>query len=234
MNRPILAVSNLQVTVEDKLVLDGVSFEIAEGEVCLLMGENGSGKSTLAQVLMGDERYKVATNHQTSEPTILFAGEDMLKMSIDERARAGLFVAWQNPVMIPGVSVFNLCRASFEARCGQITKLTDFKARVETLAKKVGLSPEHVGRSVNEGFSGGERKRLELLQLLLVEPKLAVLDEIDSGIDAKGIKMTAKIVEELRERGVSVILITHNKVLLQDVRPDHTWEMRNGQLHTRI
>ncbi len=234
MKKPILAVNNLQVTVEDKLVLDGVDFEIAEGEVCLLMGENGSGKSTLAQVLMGDEKYKVSAKNQANQPTILFAGEDMLKLSIDERARAGLFVAWQNPVTIPGVSVFNLCRASYEARCGQITKLTDFRLRVEALAKKVGLTPEHVGRSVNEGFSGGERKRLELLQLLLVQPKLAVLDEIDSGIDAKGIKMTAKIVAELRERGVSVMLITHNKVLLQDVRPDHTWEMRNGQLHTRI
>jgi Fe-S cluster assembly ATP-binding protein len=155
-------------------------------------------------------------------------------MSSDERARAGLYVAWQSPITIPGVSVFSLCKVSYEAIGQTITTLTEFKHHLEALAVRVGLTKEHISRNVNEGFSGGERKRLELLQLLLLTPKLAVLDEIDSGLDARGIKIVAEIMRELVAQGTSFILITHSKRLLDEMVVDHTWEMKHGKISAGI
>ncbi len=228
MNKALLAVKDLQVTVDGKVVLSQLQFELGSGEVAFLMGANGSGKSSLVNVLLGNPNYVVETG------SVWFDQHDLLTMSSHERARAGIFVGWQNPVTVPGVTVFNLCKASFEAQGGEIDKLTDFKAKLEQLAIRVGLSVEHIGRGVNEGFSGGEKKRLELLQLLLLKPKLAVLDEVDSGIDVEGIKMSVKILSEVRGLGTSVILITHNKRLFDQVVADHKWEMSNGRLSTRI
>lgn len=228
MNNPLLLIKNLQVTVEDKVVVDELSLELSAGETAFLMGANGSGKSSLANILMGNPSYSVTGGE------VVFGGRDLLTMSSDERAKAGLFVAWQNPISIPGVTVFNLCKSSYEAMGNKIDSLTEFKKKLEELAVKVGLTSKHIARNINEGFSGGEKKRLELLQLLLLKPKLAVLDEIDSGIDSEGIKMTVQILREMKEQGASVILITHNKRLLDEVQADHTWEMKNGRLSTRV
>lgn len=228
MNKSLLSVTNLQVTVDEKVVVDQLSLELSAGETVFLMGANGSGKSSLANVLMGNPNYRV------SEGEITFNGKDLLSMSSDERAKAGLFVAWQNPIVIPGVSVFNLCKSSYEAMGNSITSLTEFKKKLEELAAKVGLTAKHIARNINEGFSGGEKKRLELLQLLLLKPKLAVLDEIDSGIDSEGIKMTVQVIGEMKKRGTSVILITHNKKLLEEVVADQTWEMAHGRLSTGV
>lgn len=231
MSQPLLLVQNLQVSVEDKLVIDGLSLKLFQGETAFLMGPNGSGKSSLANVLLGNKEYQIS-NLGTAK--IIFNGKDLLQMTIDERARAGLYVAWQTPITIPGVSVFNLCKSSYEAVGNKIESLTGFKKTLEDLAQKVGLVSTHITRNINEGFSGGEKKRLELLQLLLLKPKLAVLDEIDSGIDSEGIKMTVKLLKEMKEQGTSVILITHNKRLLDEVSADHKWEISNGRLSTRI
>ncbi len=228
MNKPLLSVTNLQVTVDEKVVVDQLSLELSAGETAFLMGANGSGKSSLANVLMGNPNYRV------SKGEITFDGKDLLWMSSDERAKDGLFVAWQNPIVIPGVNVFNLCKSSYEAMGNSITSLTEFKKKLEELAAKVGLTTKHVARNINEGFSGGEKKRLELLQLLLLKPKLAVLDEIDSGIDSEGIKMTVQVIGEMKKQGTSVILITHNKKLLEDVVADQTWEMAHGRLSTGV
>ncbi len=228
MNNPLLLINNLQVTVDDKVVVDQLSLELSAGETAFLMGANGSGKSSLANVLMGNPTYSVKGGE------ILFDEQNLLSMSNDERARAGLFVAWQNPISIPGVTVFNLCKSSYEAMGNKIDSLTEFKKKLAELAVKVGLTSKHIARNINEGFSGGEKKRLELLQLLLLNPKLAVLDEIDSGIDSEGIKMTVQILKEMKKQGTSVILITHNKRLLDEVEADHTWEMKNGRLSTRV
>jgi len=227
MNKSLLSITNLQVTVENKIVIDRLSLDLPTGETAFLMGPNGSGKSSLVNILLGNPNYKVDSGE------IQFRGHNLLLMSSDERAKMGLYIAWQNPVTIPGVSVFNLCRASYEAMGNKIESLTRFKKTLEDLAKRVGLTSHHVARNINEGFSGGEKKRLELLQLLLLKPKLAVLDEIDSGIDILGIRMTVEILNEMKKQGTSVILITHNKRLLDEVKVDRKWEITNGRLSTR-
>lgn len=225
MKSPILKISHLNVTVPHKLVLQDFSMSIQnEGEIAAVVGPNGSGKSSLFNVLLGNESYRVSENQKTKKPKIEFEGKDLLAMTSDERARAGLYVAWQNPVVIPGVSVFNLCRASYEARGGKIDKLTEFRDKLESLAVRVGLTKEYIARSVNEGFSGGERKRLELLQLLLLFPKLAVLDEVDSGLDSKGVNTLIAIISEMRAQGTSFILISHNKKLIEKIGIKNIWK----------
>jgi Fe-S cluster assembly ATP-binding protein len=179
---------------------------------------------------MGDSRYSVTTNQQTNKPTILFQGKDLLEMSVDERVRAGLYVAWQSPVTIPGVSVFSLCKASYETQGQKLHELVGFKNKLEELAITVGLPKEYIGRNVNEGFSGGERKRLELLQLLLLNPKLVILDEIDSGLDVDGLKMVADVVNKMRATGTTFILITHYKRLLDYVKVDKICVMKDGRI----
>lgn len=228
MKIELLSIENLGVVVEGKTVVNDLNLRMGQGEVGVLLGSNGSGKSSLAMALMGSTQYIV---HSTK---LVFEGKDLLKMTSDERARAGLFVSWQNPVSIPGVSVFNLCRAGYEARGNAIAELTEFKRILETLAERVGLPKEYVKRSVNEGFSGGEKKRLELLQLLLFCPKLAILDEIDSGLDTSGVERLMEVIREMKAGGTSFILITHNKKLMDDKDVDTRWEMKHGQLQTWV
>ena len=217
----MLSVKNLSVKVEDKVVLRDMNLEIGEGEIHALMGPNGSGKSSLANVLMGNSNYVIESGK------IFFESKNLLTMNSDERARKGLFIAWQNPVMIPGVSVFSLCKASYEAQGKTIEKLTEFKQKLEALAQRVGMNKDYVGRNVNEGFSGGERKRLELLQLLLLEPKLAVFDEIDSGLDSAGVKILIKIMQDRHKAGTGFLLITHNKKILDELDVEKAWMITN-------
>lgn len=224
----LLTISDLSVTVQGKTVLNGINMEISNGEVVALLGANGSGKSSLANVLMGNNAYEISGGR------IEFVGENIGAITVDERVRRGLYVVWQSPLSIPGVSVFNLAKASYESTGKTIEKLTEFKTKLEELAKRVGLGNEHVSRSVNEGFSGGERKRLEILQLLLLQPKLAVLDEIDSGLDSAGVLMVTKVINEMREKGTSFILITHNKKILEKVKIDQTLEISDGKLSARV
>ena len=211
----------MSVKVEDKVVLRDMNLEIGEGEIHALMGPNGSGKSSLANVLMGNSNYVIESGK------IFFESKNLLTMNSDERARKGLFIAWQNPVMIPGVSVFSLCKASYEAQGKTIEKLTEFKQKLEALAQRVGMNKDYVGRNVNEGFSGGERKRLELLQLLLLEPKLAVFDEIDSGLDSAGVKILIKIMQDRHKAGTGFLLITHNKKILDELDVEKVWMITN-------
>lgn len=222
MKRVLLEITNLEVSVDSKIVLRDFAMKVSRGQIVALMGANGSGKSSLAMTLLGDARFQTLDSSRAQ-----LEGEDLLKMSTDERARAGLFVAWQNPVAIPGVSVFSLCKASYEARGNKIEKLIDFKKNLEELAVRVGLTKEYVSRNVNEGFSGGERKRLELLQLLLLKPKLAILDEIDSGLDSGGVKILIKIVTQMKQEGTAFVIITHSKKLAKDMGVDAIWKTTN-------
>jgi Fe-S cluster assembly ATP-binding protein len=229
MSKALLEIDSLSVMVESKMVVDGLKLQIAKGEVVILTGDNGSGKSSLTMTLMGDSRFAPQSGSQVS-----FEGNDLLKMSPDERSSRGLFVAWQNPIAIPGVSVFSLCKTIYEVQGNKINELVAFKNLLEQMAEKVGLPKGYIGRNVNEGFSGGERKRLELLQMLLLKPKLAILDEIDSGLDGQGVEILAKIIGETKREGTSFLLITHNKKLLKDVVVDKTWEMKDGRLSTGV
>lgn len=218
MTKSILDIKNLQITVDGKVVLDGFNLSIKEGEIVVLLGPNGSGKSSVAMTLLGNSNYKVADASK-----IQFLGKDLKRLNIDERARVGLYVAWQNPVSIPGVTVFNFCK-SITTQTGS---LVEFKKYLEELLIKVGLPKEYISRGVNEGFSGGERKRLEMLQLLLLSPKLAVLDEVDSGLDIKGVQILAEIVNELKAKGSSFLLITHNSKLTEKVKVDQVCTTTN-------
>ena len=218
MTKSILDIKNLQISVEDRIVLNGFDLQIKEGQVIALLGPNGSGKSSVAMTLLGNPNYKVAATSR-----IEFLGKDLKQLSVDERAKAGLYIAWQNPVAIPGVTVFNFCKSI----TSQTGSLVEFKKYLEELLVKVGLPKEYIGRGVNEGFSGGERKRLEMLQLLLLAPKLAVLDEVDSGLDSKGVQILAEIVNELKEKGTSFLLITHNTKLTDKVKVDQVCKTTN-------
>lgn len=227
MKGVLLRVDGLRVSVGGKLVLHGVDLVVRQGEVHALMGANGSGKSSLANTLLGNPEYKVESGR------LEFEGRDLVGVSVEERAKRGLFVAWQNPIVIPGVSVFSLGKASYEALRQSQSKpleyksLVDFKKKLEELAVRVGLSKEHVSRNVNEGFSGGEKKRLELLQLMLLKPKLAILDEIDSGLDGEGVRILVGLIREMKQAGTSVVIITHSKNLVEEMKVDKVWKTIN-------
>ncbi len=224
----LLEVTGLTGSINGKKVLSNISFGIGSGSLLAVVGANGGGKSSLAQILMGNPEYLV------EQGSITFDGSDLVSLKVEERARLGLYVAWQNPVTIPGVTVFSLCKAAYEANGHTIMKLVEFKKLLEELAVSVGLTAEHVARFVNDGFSGGEKKRLELLQLMLLKPKLVVLDEIDSGLDQDGRALIVKVVSELRDGGTGLIVISHYDQLINELKPDNVLEMANGQLQARI
>lgn len=227
MSKNLLKITDISVEIESKQVIGGLNLSVGEGEIVAIMGANGSGKTSLAQVIMGNLKYEVQNPKQAK---IMFAGKNLIIMSPDERSREGIYVAWQQPVAIPGVSVFSLCRASYQAMGNKIEKLTEFRQKLEALAERVGLTKEHIGRSINEGFSGGEKKRLELLQLLLLTPKLAILDEIDSGLDVDALRLVGEIIVEMKKSGTAFILITHYKRLLEYIEPDRVCVMKKGKI----
>lgn len=224
----ILEIAGLSVSVSGKQVLKNVTLALQEGEVAALRGQNGSGKTSLAMTLLGDSRYQVL------DGKIRLGKSDLLKMGVDERARDGLFVAWQNPVTIPGVSLFNLAKAAYESHGGKIAKLTEFRDKLVEIGEEVGLKNMDIGRSFNDGFSGGERKRIELLLCLLLKPRLVVLDEIDSGLDENGREMVANIVKKMKKEGTGFIIISHYKEWVEHIEVDQVWEIRNGKLQTGV
>lgn len=226
--RTRLVLQGLSVRVAGKRVVDEASAKVSGGEIVGITGSNGSGKSSLAMTILGSEEYEIV------EGSIKYEGKELGGMRIEERARSGILVAWQNPVTLTGVSVFSLCRAAYEAVWGPVESLVKFKKQVEMTLERVGLTAEYVGRGVNEGFSGGEKKRLELLQILLLKPKLVVLDEIDSGLDVSGRKLLLEIIKELQQQETTVIVISHYEQLLKELKVTQKWVMQNGKLQTGI
>ncbi len=198
MAEAVLKITDLHVSVEDKPILRGVDLEIPKGQVHAIMGPNGSGKSTLAQVLLGNPAYQV------TQGSIVFKGTDMTELAPDERARLGMFLAFQYPVEVPGVSVSNFLRTAMNALRGEDVPIREFMGKLREELGLIGLDPAFASRNLNEGFSGGEKKRAEILQLTLLAPELAVLDETDSGLDIDGVRVVAEAVNRLRGPDISV------------------------------
>lgn len=221
---PILQIKDLCVKVEDKEILKGVNLTINKGEVHALMGRNGSGKSTLSYTLMGHPRYTVTNG------SILFEGKDLLAMEADERSRAGMYLAFQYPVAIPGVSVSNFLRASVKARRGQDVPVKEFRKELKEQLKALGVNETFLSRYVNDGFSGGEKKRLEILQMALLKPSMALLDETDSGLDIDALKTVSQGINAMKDTNVSILLITHYQRILDYVTPQFVHVMQDGQI----
>jgi Fe-S cluster assembly ATP-binding protein len=224
----LLNISDLSARVAGKEILKGVNLKVNAGEVHAIMGPNGSGKSTLAQVLAGREDYEVTGG------SVSFEGADLLAMPPEERARAGLFLGFQYPVEIPGVNNVYLLKAALNAKrkaAGEPeVDAYDFLSLVKQKMKLMQMSETFLTRGVNEGFSGGEKKRNEVLQMLILEPKLAILDETDSGLDIDALKVVAMGVNSLRDPKRAVVLVTHYQRLLDYITPDHVHVLSDGRI----
>ncbi len=224
----LLEISDLHAEVDGTPILKGLSLTLGAGEVHAVMGPNGSGKSTLAQVLSGREDYEVTAG------SIRFDGVDLLDMEPEERAIAGLFLGFQYPVEIPGVSNLNLLKAALNARAKargeEEPAAATLLGRVREAAASLNISNEMLKRGVNEGFSGGEKKRNEILQMLVLEPRLAVLDETDSGLDIDAIRVVSQGINSLRDPQRSVLLITHFQRLLDHITPDRVHILVDGAI----
>ena len=224
-----LEIRDLHVTVETeegaREILRGVDLTVRAGETHAIMGPNGSGKSTLAYSLAGHPKYTVTSG------TVTLDGEDLLALSVDQRARAGLFLAMQYPVEVPGVSVSNFLRTAATAIRGEAPKLRTWVKEVNEAMTRLSIDPAFAQRNVNEGFSGGEKKRHEILQLELLHPKIAVLDETDSGLDVDALKVVSEGVNRVGEGGeVGVLLITHYTRILRYIRPDFVHVFVDGRI----
>jgi Fe-S cluster assembly ATP-binding protein len=224
----MLEIRNLHVRVSGKEILKGIDLEVNAGEVHALMGPNGSGKSTLAQVLAGRETYEV------TQGEVLYEGKNLLELSPEDRATAGIFLAFQYPVEIPGVGNLYFLRTALNAvrRRRGLDELDamDFLALAKEKMKLVEMDPSFTGRAVNEGFSGGEKKRNEILQLATLEPKLAILDETDSGLDIDALRVVAKGVNAMRSKERAMLVITHYQRLLNYIVPDRVHVIANGRI----
>ncbi len=219
----MLEVRDLHVSVDGRPVLRGIGLTIPDGEIHALMGPNGSGKTTLAYALLGHPRYRVERGG------ILLAGEDLTHLPTDERARRGLFLSFQHPVEVPGVTVFNFLRQTLAAR-GRELSVWDFRSALLAEMDHLEMDESFATRYLNEGFSGGEKKRCETLQMLLLKPLCAVLDEPDSGLDVDAVRVVAGGINRLRGPGFSALLITHYRRILEHVPPDRVHVLLDGRI----
>lgn len=224
----MLSVKNLHANVDDKEILKGLNLEVGPGEVHAIMGPNGSGKSTLGHVLSGREGYEL------TQGTVEFLGRDLMELDPEERARVGLFLAFQYPVEIPGVSNMEFMKAAVDAhresRGEAPVDSVSFLKKAREISKAVNLDQSFLKRGVNEGFSGGEKKRNEIMQMMLLEPRLCILDETDSGLDIDALQVISRGVNSLRSQDRSFILVTHYQRLLDYIEPDYVHVLAGGKI----
>ncbi len=219
-----LEIRDLWASIDGEMILKGVNLVLPKGQVHALMGPNGAGKSTLGKILAGDPEYKV------EKGDILLDGESILDLSPDERAKRGLFLAFQYPVEVPGVTIANFLRLALQARLGREVRVAEFWIRVKKALELLDWDESYLSRYLNEGFSGGEKKRNEILQLLVLEPTYAILDETDSGLDIDALKVVARGVNAMRGPGFGALVITHYQRLLNYIVPDRVHVMMDGRV----
>lgn len=224
MSKTLFRFNDVHVTVAGKEVVRGVSLEVKAGEVHAIMGPNGSGKSSLSNALMGHPSYEI------TQGEVFLDDKNLMEMSADERSRAGLFLAFQYPLAIPGVTVANFMRAALKAHRGPEADMTDFRKLFTAEMKELKVDRSFATRYLNDGFSGGEKKRIEILQLAMLQPKMAMLDETDSGLDIDALKQVSVGINRFHNENNAVLLVTHYQRLLNYVKPDYVHVMYEGRL----
>lgn len=224
MTNEFLSIKNLHAKVGDKEILKGLNLEVNLGEIHVIMGPNGAGKSTLANILMGNPKYEI------TDGEIRFLGKRVNDMKVNERAKLGMFLSFQYPEEIPGITVENFLRSAKMAIDEKPIKLMEFKRTLKEKMELLGMKEEYASRYLNEGFSGGEKKKSEILQLLILKPKLALLDETDSGLDVDAVKIVARGVEQYKTENNSIIIITHHRAILDYLKPDYVHFLIDGRI----
>ena len=225
MSEEILNVKGLYVSVEEKDILHGLDFSVRRGETHVLMGPNGAGKSTFGNALMGNPQYTVTGGNVT------LGGENLLDKPVNERAKAGLFMSFQNPIEVPGISLENFIRSALEQRTGKRIRLWDFRKELKAMLEVLQMDPAYAERDLNVGFSGGEKKKAEILQLLMLKPTLAILDETDSGLDVDAVRTVSMGVEEYqKDKDSALIIITHSTGILSALHVDKTHVLVDGRI----
>lgn len=224
MAEKLLEIRDLHAGVEGKEILKGLNLLVNKGEVHVILGPNGSGKSTLMNVIMGHPKYTVTSG------TMQFAGEDMKELKTFERARRGLFLSFQTPEEIPGITVENMIRTARQTITGQKVKILPFRKELKATMQELKMKPEYAQRYMNVGFSGGEKKRNEILQLLMLQPKLALLDETDSGLDVDAVQIVSEGVARFHNEENSCLIITHNTRILEKLKVDRVHVLMDGRI----
>ncbi len=225
MDKNILTISNLYVNAGDKEILAGVDLEVGYGQTHVLMGPNGTGKSTLGLALMGSPKYEITKGN------IVFDGEDITEEGANERAKKGIFLSFQNPPEVPGVTLSSFIKSALEQVTGERVKLWDYKKKLKETMNLLGMDESYAERDLNVGFSGGEKKKAEILQLLMLEPKFAILDETDSGLDVDAVRIVSSGISEYQRRcGGSLLVITHSMGILDSLHVDRAHVMVEGRI----
>lgn len=224
MKKNLLTIKDLCVAVDEKVILDGIDLTIREGETHVLMGPNGTGKSTLVSAIMGDPRYEIRRG------SILMEGKEMAGEAADVRARAGIFLSFQTPEEIPGITLENFLRTAKNARNERPLKLFAFQKELKAKMAELDMDPSYAERYLNVGFSGGEKKKAEILQLLMLDPKLAMLDETDSGLDVDAVRIVSKGIRAYHNQHNAVLIITHNAKILEGMDIDYVHILEGGRI----
>ena len=225
MGKNLLTVKDLTVNVEEKEILHGVNLTIGKGETHVLLGPNGTGKSTLGNTLLGNPKYNVTRGE------IWFQGKNITEEPVNERAKMGLFLSFQNPLEVPGVTLSSFIRSAVELKTGKRMRLFEFRKELEKAMEVLQMDPSYADRDLNVGFSGGEKKKAEILQLLMLKPSLAILDETDSGLDVDAVRTVSKGVEEYqKDKKGALLIITHSTRILESLHVDKTHVLVNGKI----